>query len=235
LLGSSDEEYNKTMVVMLKKETLDFLKKLSENNNREWFALNKYLYEEAKADLFPFIAQLIKEFSAIDPQYASDTEPKKALMRIYRDVRFSKNKDPYKKNYGIAFDVKGYGPHTPSYYLHLQPGECFFGVGFWQPEANVVKMIREEIDYNTTEFLNVIEADGFKNTFRLSQEDKLKKAPKGYEITHPQIELLKLKSFIAIYPIAEDEFFKPSIVNKLKTAFENIQPFVLFLRKAVAS
>jgi len=220
---------------MIHKKTLDFLDLLSENNNREWFAENKQVYEEAKADLLVMIAELIKEFSSIDPQYAADTEPKKALMRIYRDVRFSKNKDPYKKNYGIAFDVKGYGPNTPSYYLHLQPGSCFFGVGFWQPETQTLKMIREEIDYNASEFLSIIEANEFKKIYTISQEDKLKKAPKGYEIDHPQIELLKLKSFIAIYKIADAEFFKPSIVNKLKTAFEIIQPFVLFLRKATTT
>ncbi len=220
---------------MLNKKTIEFLELLTENNNREWFAEHKDLYETAKADLLAMIAVLIKEFSAIDPQYSADTEPKKALMRIYRDVRFSKNKDPYKKNYGIAFDVKAYGPNTPSYYLHIQPGSCFFGVGFWQPEAQVLKMIREEIDYNASEFLSIINAADFKNTYKLSQEDKLKKAPKGYEIDHPQIDLLKLKSIIAIYKIDDKEFFKPTIVNKLKTAFEIIQPFVLFLRKAVAS
>ena len=220
---------------MINKKTLNFLELLSENNNREWFAENKYLYEEAKADLLIMIAELIKEFSAIDPQYSADTEPKKALMRIYRDVRFSKNKDPYKKNYGIAFDVKGYGPNTPSYYLHLQPESCFFGVGYWQPEPQILKMIREEIDYNASEFLSIIEADDFKKIYTLSQEDKLKKAPKGYEVDHPQLDLLKLKSFIAIYKIADEEFFKPNIVNKLKTAFEIIQPFVLFLRKATTA
>lgn len=218
---------------MLKKETFKFLDLVAANNNREWFAEHKNLYEEAKADLFPFIAKLIKELSKIDPQYAADTAPKKALMRIYRDVRFSKNKDPYKKNYGIAFDVKGYGPNTPSYYLHLQPGNNFFGVGFWQPEAAVLKKIREEIDYSTAEFLQIIEAKEFKDMYKLSQEDKLKKAPKGYDVAHPQIELLKLKSFIAIYPIADAEFLKPTIVDKLITAFATIQPFVLFLRKAV--
>ena len=220
---------------MLNKKTLDFLTLLSENNNREWFGENKHVYEEAKADLLVMIALLIKEFSSIDPQYSADTEPKKALMRIYRDVRFSKNKDPYKKNYGIAFDVKAYGPNTPSYYLHLQPGNCFFGVGFWQPESQILKMIREEIDYNASEFISVINDDKFKKTYTLSQEDKLKKAPKGYEIDHPQLELLKLKSFIAIHKIEDVEFFKPNIVNKLKTAFENIQPFVLFLRKATSA
>ena len=217
---------------MLNKKTFDFLDLLRDHNNREWFAEHKHLYEEAKADLFVMIAELIKEFSAIDSQYPADIEPKKALMRIYRDVRFSKNKDPYKLNYGIAFDVKGYGPHTPSYYLHIQPGSCFFGVGFWQPESQVLKMIREEIDYNASEFVSIITAKDFTDTYKLSQEDKLKKAPKGYEIDHPQIELLKLKSMIAIYKIEDREFFEPTIVNKLKTAFEIIQPFVLFLRKA---
>ncbi|MCY1518191.1 hypothetical protein D9M68_529000 [compost metagenome] len=220
---------------MIKKQTLDFLRELAVNNNREWFTVNKYRYEEAKADLFILIGQLIKEFSAIDPQYPADTEPKKALMRIYRDVRFSKNKDPYKLNYGIAFDVKGYGPTTPSYYLHLQPGSCFFGVGFWQPEPQVLKMIREEIDYNADEFLSIINHKDFKKYFSISREDKLKKAPKGYENDHPQLEWLKLKSYIAIYKIEEEEFFEPAVVNKLKTAFQVIQPFVLFLRKAVTA
>lgn len=217
---------------MLHQKTLDFLNLIAENNNRDWFAENKYLYEEAKEDLFPFIAALIKALSSIDPQYPADTQAKKALMRIYRDVRFSKNKDPYKKNFGIAFDVKGYGPNTPSYYLHLQPGSCFFGVGFWQPEPQVLKMIREEIDYNTAEFLEIINADEFTNTYQLSKEDALKKAPKGYDVNHPEIELLKLKSYIAIYNINDKDFFKPTIVKQLTTAFQNIQPFVQFLRKA---
>jgi uncharacterized protein (TIGR02453 family) len=219
---------------MLKRETLDFLNILAANNNREWFAENKHLYEEAKADLFPMIGKLIKEFAAIDPVYSADVEPKKALMRIYRDVRFSKNKDPYKKNYGIAFDVKGYGPRTPSYYLHIQPGNCFFGAGFWQPEAPVLKSIREEIDYNTSEFVEIVNDKKFTALYRLSQEDTLKNAPKGYEIDHEAIAYLKLKSFIAIYPLKDEEFFKDTIVNKLITAFATIQPFILFLRKAVS-
>ena len=155
-------------------------------------------------------------------------------MRSYRDVRFSKNKDPYKLNYGLAFDVKGYGPTTPSYYIHLQPGNCFFGVGFWQPESAILKKVREEIDYNGDEFQQIIHSPTFKGQFILSQEDRLKKAPKGYELDHPYLDYLKLKSFIAIYKLEETEFFESSIVNKLKTAFQNIQPFVLFLRNAVA-
>ncbi len=218
---------------MLEKTTFDFIRELVDNNNRDWFAQNKPRYEEAKLDIYGLIRPLIKELAAIDPQFSADTDPKKCLMRIYRDIRFSPNKAPYKKNYGIAFDVKGYGPSTPAYYLHLEPGNCFFGVGFWMPESAVLKKIREEIDYSGDEFLEVINAKSFKKIYALSTEDTLKKAPKGYDTDHPMIDYLKLKSFIAVYPLKEEEFYKNDIVDKLINAFKLIQPFVLFLRKAV--
>jgi len=214
---------------MIKRETLAFLTELVDNNNREWFAEHKERYETAKADVLAFIAELIPVLSAIDPE--TQTEPKKCLMRIYRDIRFSKNKSPYKNNYGISFSIKG--SKGPEYYLHLQPGKSFFAGGYWMPEAADLKNIREEIDYNTSEFLEIIEAKGFTSLYTLSTEDSLKKAPKGYDPSHPQIELLKLKSYIASFPISDQELFKPSIVNHLKKAFEGIYPFVQFLKRAV--
>ena len=218
---------------MLQKTSFNFLREIANNNNREWFAENKHLYETAKVDLFALIAPLIETLSAIDPRFPADTPPKKCLLRIYRDVRFSPNKMPYKRHYGIAFDIKGYGPNTPSYYLHLEPGNCFFGAGFWMPDSAVLKKIREEIDYSSEEFESIIKAKPYQDIFNLSKEDSLKRAPKGYEIDHPMIDYLKLKSFISIYPLEEEDFYRQNIVNKLKTAFEHIQPFILFLRKAV--
>lgn len=219
---------------MIKPETLNFIADVARNNNREWFAENKARYETAKDDVLAFVDQLIPQLAAVDPEFSAETPAKKCLMRIYRDVRFSKNKDPYKNNYGISFNVKGKGQPDPGYYLHIQPGESFFAAGFWMPEAPVLKSVREEIDYNTSEFLDIIHAKSFKNTFELSQEDKLKKAPKGYDIDHPQLELLKLKSFIAICPLKDEDFLKPGIVSQLKKAFESVFPFVVFLRNAVA-
>lgn len=219
---------------MIKPETLAFITDVAQNNTREWFAENKGRYETAKDDVLAFVDQLIPQLAAVDPEFSIDTPAKKCLLRIYRDVRFSKNKDPYKNNYGISFNVKGKGIPDPGYYLHIQPGQCFLGAGFWMPEAPVLKKIREEIDYNTSEFLNIIHAKSFENTFKLSQEDKLKNAPKGYEADHPQIELLKLKSFIAIYPLKDKELLEAGIVDKLKNAFESVYPFILFLRNAVA-
>ncbi len=217
---------------MIKATTLEFLSLIAQHNNRDWFNANKKLYEEAKLDIYAFIEQLIPLFSAIDPHYPADANPKKVLMRIYRDVRFSKNKAPYKLNYGLAFDVKHYGPRTPSYYIHIEPGNCFFGVGFWQPEAQVLKQIREEIDYNGEKFLRILANPDFQRYFHLSKEDSLKTVPKGFERDHPLIEYLRLKSFIAWMPIAEEEFLKEGIVEKLKNAFESVQDFVLFLREA---
>ncbi|WP_285010465.1 DUF2461 domain-containing protein [Pedobacter faecalis] len=218
---------------MIRPESLQFIADVAENNDREWFAENKHRYEDAKANVLAFVEQLIPELAAVDPEFPLDTPAKKCLLRIYRDVRFSKNKDPYKTNYGISFTAKGKGTPQPGYYLHIQPGECFFAAGFWMPESHVLKKIREEIDYNTTEFLEIIDAPEFRKRFSLSDEDKLKTAPKGYEASHPQIELLKLKSFIAIYPLKEKDFLQPAIVDKLKTAFEAVYPFMLFLRNAV--
>lgn len=218
---------------MIKPETLNFIADVAANNNREWFTENKKKYELAKADVLSFVDLLIPQLAAADPAFPVETQSKKCLLRIYRDVRFSKNKDPYKNNYGIYFAVNGKGVNEPGYYLHIQPGACFFAAGLWMPEAADLKKVREEIDYNTSEFLGIIEAKDFTNTFQLSEEDKLKKAPKGYDTDHPQIELLKLKSFIATFPIKDEEFFKPAIVDKLKKAFKSVYPFIVFLRKAV--
>lgn len=218
---------------MIKTETLTFITDVAANNNREWFAENKERYEVAKTDVLAFVDQLIPKLAAADPEFSVETQSKKCLLRIYRDVRFSKNKDPYKNNFGISFAVRGKGVNEPGYYLHIQPGSCFFAAGFWMPEASDLKKIREEIDYNTSEFLDIINEKSFKNTFQLSQEDKLKKAPKGYEADHPQIELLKLKSFTVTFAIKDEEFLKPGIINKLKNAFESVYPFIVFLRKAV--
>lgn len=218
---------------MIKPETLAFITDVAQNNNREWFAENKERYEVAKADVLAFVDQLIPRLAGVDPQFSIETPAKKCLLRIYRDVRFSKNKDPYKNNFGISFNIKGSDIHGPGYYLHIQPGECFFAAGFWMPEVAVLKKIREEIDYNTLEFLEIINNKNFKSIYHLSKEDTLKNAPKGYETDHPQIEFLRLKSFIAIYPLKDEAFLKPGIVDKLKNAFESVYPFVLFLRKAV--
>jgi uncharacterized protein (TIGR02453 family) len=218
---------------MIKSATLQFLKQVSENNNRDWFAEHKAEYEAARADVLAFTALLIPELAAIDKAFPKDTQAKSCVLRIYRDVRFSKDKLPYKTNFGIFFAVNGKSGTEPGYYINLQPANCFFAAGYWMPDAVSLKSIREEIDYNADEFLGIIQAKTFTDLFELSKEDTLKTSPKGYPSDHPLIDILKLKSFNGIYHLPDTAFFKPSIVNKLKTAFESIYPFILFLRTAV--
>lgn len=218
---------------MLKASTIKFIKEVAENNNREWFAENKPRYEEAKEDTLKLVAALIPELPKVDPLISSETDPKKSLMRIYRDVRFSKNKDPYKNNFGIWFSAKSKGGNEPGYYLHIQPGKSFIAGGYWMPEAPHVKLIRQEIDYNIDEFKSIIEAKAFKANFTLGTTNALKNAPKGYDPADPNIEFLKLKSFEATMPLKDEDFFKADLVNKLISSFATIQPLVAFLRNAI--
>jgi len=217
---------------MLKKETLNFIKDVAENNNREWFAINKEVYEEAKNDVLKLVSAIIPELAKIDPILSAEADPKKCLLRIYRDVRFSKNKDPYKNNYGMWFSTKK-GGNEPGYYLHIQPGKSFIAGGYWMPDVQHLKLIRQEIDYNAEDFKAIINAKEFKKNFKLGVDNALKNAPKGYDPADPNIELLKLKSFEATMKIDDEEFFKPNLVNKLISSFKTVQPLVAFLRNAI--
>ncbi len=219
--------------MMLKKETLNFIKDVTENNIREWFAANKDVYEAAKADVLALVGKLIPELAKVDPLLSAEADPKKSLLRIYRDVRFSKNKDPYKNNFGVWFSAKSKGGNEPGYYLHIQPGKSFLAGGYWMPDAPHLKLIRQEIDYNIDDFKEIINQKDFKKNFKLGFDNALKNAPKGYDPADPNIEFLKLKSFEATQKIDDEEFLKPNLVNKLISSFKTIQPLVAFLRNAI--
>ncbi len=217
---------------MLEASTLKFLKDLKKNNNREWFAENKHKYDLAKADVVKFVSEILSNISKSIPELQV-LKAEKCIMRIYRDVRFSKNKDPYKLNFGIYFPIKDKSVHAPGYYLHIQPGESFVGGGFWMPPADALKNIRQEIDYNTDEFLSILSSKSFKKYYdSLSEEDKLQTAPKGYPKDHPHIELLKLKSFTVFHSIADEEFSDTKITKAISEAIVTMKPFVDFLQRA---
>jgi len=218
---------------MLKKETLNFITDVAENNNREWFAANKEVYEDAKANVLTLVAAIIPELAKVDPLISAEADPKKSLLRIYRDVRFSKNKDPYKNNFGIWFSAKSKGGNEPGYYLHIQPGKSFIAGGYWMPEAAHLKLIRQEIDYNIGDFKEIINSKDFKKSFKLGLDNALKNAPKGYDPADPNIEFLKLKSFEATTKIDDEEFLQSNLVNKLISSFKTVQPLVAFLRNAI--
>ena len=140
---------------MLETSTIQFLKQLEKNNNKEWFDANRKKYETAKAEFAIFVQQVIDEFSKTDTTLAS-LKAKDCLFRINRDVRFAKDKSPYKTNIGAYFNAGGKKSMTAGYYLHIQPGKSFIGGGMYQPEAAALKKVRQEIDYNFDELKKIV-------------------------------------------------------------------------------
>ncbi len=215
-------------------QVLKFLASLAKNNNREWFEKNKPVYLQAKANFDEFLAALLIELIKIDEGLAT-VNPKKLGFRIYRDVRFSKDKSPYKINMGASFSPGGKMEQEPGYYLHLQPGnKSFIAAGMYLPDAEKVTKIRQEIDYNSEKLLEIIDAKAFKKLFpSLDDFDKLKTAPKGYAKDHPQLELLKHKSFIVSHPFTDEEVKDQKFVKQVIAAIKTVKPFKDFLVEAI--
>lgn len=218
---------------MIQPSTLQFLKALKKNNNREWFEKNRPKYENAKQDYLDFVAEVLEGMKLKD-KTLEFLEPKQCVFRINRDVRFSKNKDPYKTNFGASFSKGAKKVDCAGYYFHLEPGACFIGGGLWMPMAPELKKLRQEIDYCFKEFNGILQHKEFKKTFQgLSTDAKLARPPKGYDIDNPAIELLKLKSFTAITPLSDKEVLDPAIVKRTLSIFKTIAPLVHFLNRAI--
>lgn len=221
---------------MIKPETFDFINDLSNHNNRDWFQENKNRYLNAKENVDIFADAVLNGFRKIDTSIPPELTAKKCVMRIYRDVRFSKDKSPYKNNFGIGISAKGKGNDGSGYYIHIQPGQSFIAGGYWMPQADHLKAIRQEIDYNTDDFLNIIEEKKFKSYFGdLDQNEKLKTSPKGYESDHTYIELLKLKSFTVTHSFTDKELSSKDAVQNVVDGLSIMHPFCVFLNQAIIS
>jgi len=220
---------------MITPASFEFLQQVKENNNRDWFKKNKALYDEALSNVLDFTGLVIAGLAKIDPLIPAQLEAKDCVMRIYRDVRFSKDKSPYKVNFGIAISANGKNFNGPGYYIHIEPGKSFVGGGAWHPETEYLKSIRQEIDYNSSEWHEIIDSENFKGAFgELNTDDKLQTSPKGYPGNHPDIEFLKLKSFTAGCELSDKDFTNKNAVDKVVALFEKLYPFIVFLRNANA-
>ncbi len=211
---------------------LKFLVDLKDNNNREWFQAYKSRYEEAKSEFESIVAEVIKGISGFDSDIGL-LKPKDSIFRIYRDVRFSKNKDPYKANMGAAFSKGGRKSRYAGYYLHLEPNNSFIGGGKWQPESDILKSIRYEIFSSPKDFKKIINNKDFVNLFGEMSGDKLKRPPKGFPPDFDEIELIKFKSYIAGASIPSIQLSDKKFVPFVVDAFENMKPFIGFLNKCV--
>ena len=219
---------------MISKSTLDFIGNLKENNNRDWFLDHKDDYEAARENISDFTAAVLKELSQIDPLVDAHTDPKKCMMRIYRDVRFSKDKTPYKSWFGIHKFSQGRYAGGTGYYIHIEPGHSFIGGGNWMPEGDHLKAIRQEIDYNAAEFKAIIDAPSFKKVFgEFRDQEQLKTIPNGYEPDNENIDLLKLKSFAATHQISDADLMKKDVAVRVGKVFKELYPLLGFIQNAL--
>ncbi|KFF25488.1 DUF2461 domain-containing protein [Chryseobacterium vrystaatense] len=209
-------------------KTFDFLKKLTKNNNREWFTENKSLYTESQENVISFLDELIREMAEFDEELGK-LDGKKSLFRIYRDTRFSKDKIPYKTNFGASLGM-GKGSQKGGYYLHIEPGKSFIAGGIYMPESAALKEVRKEISLYGDDFLKIINNKDFKKYFpNLDQDDQLKKVPQGFEKEDPMGEYLKLKNFIVVYNLKDEEVLDKNAAKNITKIFKLMKPFNDFL------
>lgn len=217
---------------MLQKSTIDFLKLLKKNNNREWFQKNKTRYEEAKSDFEKFVGDLLIEISKFDKSLIG-VQPKECIFRIYRDVRFSKDKSPYKSHFGASISQNKKEYFKPGYYLHIDPKESFLAGGVWMPHTNILNAIRQEVDYHTKEFKKIIRDKEFRKYFGGLEKYQLKNAPKNYPKDHPEIELLKYTSYIVSHNIQEKQLIEKKLTSYCSKVYKIMLPLNNFLRRAL--
>ncbi len=218
---------------MLQKSTLDFLKHLKNNNNKEWFDKNQNDYENAKGDFSTFINNLIKGAALFDASLDS-LDGKNCIFRINRDIRFGKDKSPYKINMGASITAGGKKISAAGYYFHCEPGNSFLAGGFYMPMPPQLAQIRQEIDYNFGNWKKIISDKKFKKYFPEGIEgaETLSRPPKGYDDNNPAIEYLKMKGFIVSHTLSDVELTDKTLLKKTLQYFEVMKPFIEFLNGA---
>jgi uncharacterized protein (TIGR02453 family) len=218
---------------MLLASTLKFLHDLNKHNNKSWFEDHRKQYETARADFLSLTAHLIAAIAAFDKPI-QNLQAKNCLFRINRDVRFSKNKDPYKNNLAAYFNKDGKKGAGAGYYLHIEPGKSVAAGGIWMPEPAILNSIRQEIDYSFTEWKKVITGKSFKKTFEEGiKGDSLIRPPKGYDEDNPAIEFIKMKSFIVTRPFTDAEVQNKNFVKDIAKTFLAMKPMIDFLNVSI--
>jgi len=220
---------------MLQPATLQFLKQLKKNNNKPWFDAHRGAYDEAKKDFGNFIQQVLDAHAKKDEDLRT-LQAKDCLFRINRDIRFAKDKTPYKPNLGASLDRGGKKSIFAGYYIQCEPGNSFIGGGLWMPEAHNLKKVRQEIDYGWDEFRKIVQQKAFVNQYGelTKAEYSLSSVPKGYEKENPAAEYLKLKSYIAFRSVSDAELTDKGLLKTTLKAFDALQPLLGFINRALA-
>lgn len=206
------------MATTIPQKALTFFKDLGKNNNRDWFNEHKPAFKKVEAEVKHFynaLLEMMQEHDEVD---------KLKMFRIYRDVRFSKDKTPYKTHFGGSLARKK--PHLRGgYYLHIAPGDSFIATGFWEPNKEDLFRIRKEFEIDDTEIRAIIGSKKFKDIWGEFVGDEVKTAPKGFNKEHSAIDLIKKKQFIFVKKFSDKEITSPEFLNEINKAFKTIRPY----------
>ncbi len=220
---------------MISPSTISFLKALKKNNNKPWFDKNREKYLIAKNNFEDFVKELLQKMILFDGDM-KDLSIKDCCFRINRDIRFSKNKTPYKISLSASFNKGGKKSIYGGYYFHLQPGgNSFVGGGLWHPETVELKKVRQEIDYCFPEFKKIISAPSFKKNYGELERDEnqmLVNVPKGYDKENPAAQFLKMKSFVATKNISDDVLISSKLSHEIILSYKALLPLVKFINRA---
>jgi uncharacterized protein (TIGR02453 family) len=211
---------------------IKFLENLKENNNRDWFKANKPYFEEVKQEFMDMVEYLIPALAVTNPALAN-LEAKDTIFRIYRDVRFGKNKSPYKISMGAIMTPGGRKSAFAGHYFHIEPGGSFLAGGAYSPPSDRLKSIRSEIYYNSTEFKSIITSVDFIKYFGEIEGSKLKRPPVGFPKDFADIDLLKFKDYTVFHKIDDDDISNPDFLKTSVSIFEKMNPFIGFLNRAI--
>lgn len=222
---------------MLSKDSVQFLDDLKANNNREWFLDNKKRYEIFKKDYQQLVSDFLDVMKPLDPSLEM-LEVKNCTFRINRDIRFSKDKSPYKDHLGVWLSSGSKGMNRSGYYVHIARTGSFIAGGFYCPEAEDLKKVRKEIAYFYEDLEEILKEKNFKKEFGdfdRNETNVLKNPPRDYEKNHPAIEFLKLKSFETSQKFDIDEVTKVGFVAKMSKKLIVLKPLNDFINRAVTS
>lgn len=210
----------------------DFLNALKLNNNREWFNLHKADFEKEQQHLQIFAEALLQQMNTHD--VIETPSGKKSLYRIYRDTRFSTDKTPYKTHWSGSFK-RATKFRRGGYYFHIEPGNSFIGGGFFGPNPQDLKLIREDIAFDPTPLRAILNAPAFISTFETLKGEQLKTTPKGFDADHEAIDLLRYKQFLLIKRFTDAEVFDPNFVEQANNTFKNMRPFLDYMSEVLST
>ena len=213
---------------MVLSSSVSFFKKLKKNNNRDWFAENKPKFKELELEIKTFGEELkdrLNEFDNVD---------RFKLFRIYRDVRFSKDKTPFKTHFGLTWH-RTKPLYRGGYYLHISPGKNFLACGFWDPNPNDLKRIRKELEYDAKEFRDIISSKEFFSVWGNLEGRELITAPRNFDKNHPNIDLIRKKQYIFSISFSDKEVCEPQFINKLENALKIVRPFTDYMSDVLTS